>query len=44
MYGAGAFGGVIGGELSLAGLHVSLVAREAHLTAIREGGLRLDMA
>lgn len=44
MYGAGAVGGVIGGHLSLAGRPVSLVARGAHLAAIREGGLRLDTA
>lgn len=44
VYGAGAVGGVIGGHLSLAGLGVSLVARGAHLAAIREGGLRLDTA
>jgi 2-dehydropantoate 2-reductase len=40
--GAGAVGGVIGGHLHLAGLPVTLVARGAHLAAIREGGLRLD--
>jgi 2-dehydropantoate 2-reductase len=44
VYGAGAVGGVIGGHLSLAGRHVSLVARGAHLAAIRDGGLRLDTA
>ena len=44
MYGAGAVGGVIGGHLSLAGCPVSLVARGAHLAAMREGGLRLDTA
>ncbi len=42
MYGAGAVGGVIGGHLHLAGLPVTLVARGAHLAAIRDGGLRLD--
>ena len=42
VYGAGAVGGVIGGHLSLAGRQVTLVARGAHLAAIREGGLRLD--
>ena len=42
VYGAGAVGGVIGGQLSRAGLPVTLVARGAHLAAIREGGLRLD--
>lgn len=44
VYGAGAVGGVIGGHLSLAGRQVSLVARGAHLAAIRDGGLRLDTA
>lgn len=44
VYGAGAVGGVIAGHLSLAGRSVSLVARGAHLAAIREGGLRLDTA
>ena len=44
VYGAGAVGGVIGGHLFLAERPVSLVARGAHLAAIREGGLRLDTA
>ena len=42
VYGAGAVGGVIGGHLHLAGLPVTLVARGAHLAAIRSGGLVLD--
>lgn len=42
VYGAGAVGGVIGGHLHLAGLPVTLVARGAHLAAIREGGLVID--
>src|SRR6478735_708518 len=42
VYGAGAVGGVIGGHLHLAGLPVTLVARGAHLEAIRAGGLVLD--
>ncbi len=42
MYGAGAVGGVIGGLLHLAGGPVTLVARGAHLDAIRDTGLRLD--
>ena len=42
VYGAGAVGGVIGGHLHLAGLTVTLVARGAHLDAIRSGGLVLD--
>ena len=42
VYGAGAVGGVIGGHLHLAGLPVTLVARGAHLAAIRAHGLVLD--
>jgi len=42
VYGAGAVGGVIGGRLHLAGLPVTLVARGAHLAAIRSRGLVLD--
>ncbi len=42
LYGAGAVGGVIGGQLHLAGRPVTLIARGAHLAAIRDGGLRLD--
>lgn len=40
--GAGAVGGVIGARLSLAGVDVTLVARGAHLEAIRGGGLVLE--
>jgi 2-dehydropantoate 2-reductase len=39
--GAGAVGGTIGGCLALAGHEVVLVARGAHLDALRDGGLRL---
>jgi 2-dehydropantoate 2-reductase len=39
--GAGAVGGTIGVRLSLAGHDVTLVARGAHLAALRERGLRL---
>lgn len=42
VYGAGAVGGVIGGRLALTGHAVTLVARGAHLDAIRAGGLVLD--
>ncbi|WP_374457167.1 ketopantoate reductase family protein [Nocardioides sp.] len=42
VYGAGAVGGVIGGRLALSGAKVTLVARGAHLAAIREHGLVLD--
>ncbi|MFY1689902.1 ketopantoate reductase family protein [Plantactinospora sp. WMMB782] len=40
--GAGAVGGTIGVRLGEAGLHVTLVARGAHLAAIRAHGLALD--
>ncbi|MEV0582852.1 2-dehydropantoate 2-reductase N-terminal domain-containing protein [Nonomuraea sp. NPDC050310] len=39
--GAGAVGGTIGGRLFQAGKNVLLVARGAHLSALRETGLRL---
>jgi 2-dehydropantoate 2-reductase len=39
--GAGAVGGAIGGALALAGHHVTLIARGAHLEALRERGLTL---
>ncbi|MEV4532685.1 2-dehydropantoate 2-reductase [Asanoa sp. NPDC049518] len=39
--GAGAVGGVVGGRLAAAGQDVVLVARGAHLDAIRRDGLRL---
>lgn len=42
VYGAGAVGGVIGADLHRSGVDVTLVARGAHLAAIRERGLRLD--
>ena len=42
--GAGAVGGVIGARLALAGVDVTLVARGAHLEAIRTGGLVLESA
>jgi 2-dehydropantoate 2-reductase len=41
IYGAGAIGGLIAGRLAQAGHEVSVVARGAHLTAIRERGLRI---
>ncbi len=40
--GAGAVGSALGGMLRLAGADVVLVARGAHLDALRERGLRLD--
>lgn len=39
--GAGAIGGLLGARLAQAGHEVSLVARGAHLAAMRSGGLRL---
>ena len=44
VYGAGAVGGVIGSNLHQGGVEVTLVARGAHLAAIREHGLRLVTA
>jgi 2-dehydropantoate 2-reductase len=41
IFGAGAVGGVMAGWLARAGHQVCVVARGAHLTAIREKGLRL---
>lgn len=42
IYGAGAVGGVIGGKLHAAGHDVILIARGAHLDAIRANGLTLE--
>ena len=39
--GAGSVGGYLGGMLARSGLNVSLIARGAHLAAIRENGLRV---
>jgi 2-dehydropantoate 2-reductase len=41
IYGAGAIGGYLGVELARAGADVSLVARGAHLAAMRAHGLKL---
>src|SRR5262245_13885424 len=41
IYGAGAIGGYLGVQLARAGADVSLVARGAHLAAMRENGLTL---
>ena len=43
VYGAGAVGGGLGGLMQLAGLDVVLVARGAHLDAIRKDGLELRL-
>jgi len=42
IYGAGAVGGLLAGRLAQAGHEVSVVARGAHLTAIRTNGLRVS--
>jgi len=44
IYGAGAIGGHIGVLLMRAGIDVSVIARGAHLAAIRKNGLKLVMA
>ncbi len=44
VYGAGAVGGAIGAELFRSGTPTTLVARGAHLQAIRDHGLILDTA
>src|SRR5271155_2880577 len=41
VYGAGAIGGLLAVELTLAGHDVCVIARGAHLRAIRERGLKL---
>lgn len=41
IYGAGAIGGYLGVQLAQAGADVSLVARGAHLAAMRKDGLKL---
>jgi 2-dehydropantoate 2-reductase len=41
IYGAGAIGGYLGVQLACAGADVSLVARGAHLAAMRANGLKL---
>ena len=43
IYGAGAIGGYLAVELSLAGHEVSVIARGAHLRAIQERGLTLKV-
>jgi len=41
IYGSGAIGGYLGVRLHQAGAEVSLVARGAHLAAMRENGVSL---
>src|SRR5579862_3672492 len=43
IYGAGAIGGYLAVELPLSGHDVCAIARGAHLTAIRERGLTLEI-
>lgn len=43
IYGAGAIGGFVGAKLAEAGADVSLIARGAHLAAMRDNGLTLRM-
>jgi 2-dehydropantoate 2-reductase len=43
IFGAGAIGGLVGAVLNRAGAEVSIVARGAHLEAIRENGLRVTI-
>ena len=43
IFGAGAIGGLIGAGLARVGVEVGLVARGAHLAAIRADGLRLQI-
>ena len=42
VYGVGAVGGVIAGHLHRTGHEVAMIARGAHLAAIRAKGLTLD--
>ena len=44
IFGAGAVGSMIGGELARAGQDVTLIARGPHLDAIKANGLTVDMA
>ena len=41
IYGAGAIGGLLGAELSLAGTDVTLIARGPHLEAMQQNGLTI---
>src|ERR1700676_3340475 len=43
VYGAGAIGGYLAVELALSGQEVCVIARGAHLEAIREHGLKLKI-
>ena len=41
IYGAGAIGGYLGAQFAAAGIDVSLIARGAHLAAMKANGLKL---
>ena len=41
IYGAGGIGSIIGGHLAMQGSNVVLIGRPAHMTAIRQNGLKL---
>ena len=43
IYGAGAVGGMLGGELARVGHDVTLIGRGAHIEAVRAKGLTVDM-
>lgn len=43
IYGAGAIGGYVGAMLARQGADVSLIARGAHLAAMKQNGLRLEI-
>lgn len=42
VFGAGAIGGLVGGRMFEAGSNVTLIARSAHLEALRENGLTIE--
>jgi 2-dehydropantoate 2-reductase len=44
IYGAGAIGGYMGAQLSLAGEDVTLIARGPHLAAMQQNGVKLRLA
>ena len=44
MFGAGGTGGVLGGNLALAGYDVTLIARGRHLEALQKDGLTIETA
>src|SRR3982751_1469166 len=44
IFGSGGVGGYFGARLAAAGNDVHFIARGAHLTAMRQGGLRVESA